>query len=215
MSEQADELWGFVEDGRCPRWNDVIWQIVPQATELSWAEVHILSGKTRMVGLRRMLILVKVARWSTQSFGHNTSTWQTHTHIHRQPRRDNSRPNALRTDRHGQEQYLLCRHSQRTGNYSQVNERGSGVGSKLKLRRFSCERGLDRDMHRTDCRTSGRNKKPEIEMKWIELSKASDKQGLSRRWKSETRTSGIQMNRIENRIGSSPLRIELQRSASK
>jgi len=31
--------------------------------------------------------LVKVARWSTQSFGHNTSTWRTH----RQPRRHSKR----------------------------------------------------------------------------------------------------------------------------
>jgi len=37
--------------------------------------------------------LVKVAWWSTQSFGHNTSTWQTY----RQPRRHSkSRANALR-----------------------------------------------------------------------------------------------------------------------
>jgi len=46
-------------------------------------------GKLERLGYN----LVKVAWWSTQSFGNNTSTWQTH----RQPRRySNSRPYALR-----------------------------------------------------------------------------------------------------------------------
>jgi len=34
------------------------------------------TGKLEWLGYN----LVKVARWSTQSFGHNTSTWQTHIH---------------------------------------------------------------------------------------------------------------------------------------
>jgi len=36
------------------------------------------TGKLEWLGYN----LVKVARWSTQSFGHNTSTWQTHTDSH-------------------------------------------------------------------------------------------------------------------------------------
>jgi len=53
--------------------------------------VHIWHGKTRTAGLQ----MVKVAWWSTQSFGHNTSTWQTY----RQPRRrrhSKCRANVLR-----------------------------------------------------------------------------------------------------------------------
>jgi len=50
--------------------------------------VHIWYEKTRLD-----YNPVKVIWWSTQLFGHNTSTWQTH----RQPRRhSNSRPNGLR-----------------------------------------------------------------------------------------------------------------------
>jgi len=51
--------------------------------------VHSWYGKTKWLGYN----LVKVAWWSTQSFGHNTSTWRTH----RQPRRHSKcRANALR-----------------------------------------------------------------------------------------------------------------------
>jgi len=50
---------------------------LPRPTSLSFDVLNegdrIWCGKTRMAGYN----LVKVAWWSTQSFGHNTSTWQT------------------------------------------------------------------------------------------------------------------------------------------
>jgi len=52
----------------------------PEWVGYPWAVGFIFGvGKLEWLGYN----LVKVAWWSTQSFGHNTSTWQTH----RQPRR--------------------------------------------------------------------------------------------------------------------------------
>jgi len=60
-----------------------IWR--PQWGEFPWAIRFIFDmGKLEWMGDS----LVKVAWWSTRSFGHNTSTWQTHNHFRdRQPRR--------------------------------------------------------------------------------------------------------------------------------
>jgi len=61
-----------------------------------------MTGSPRATGMRKLewrdYNLVKVAWWSTQLFGHNTSKWQTHRQPHRQARRhSNSRRNALRS----------------------------------------------------------------------------------------------------------------------
>jgi len=76
------DLLVWLSDFYCPKWRPQWGGSTPSY------RVHIGMEKLEWLGYN----LVKVAWWSTQSFEHNTSTWQTHG----QPRRHSKcRANAL------------------------------------------------------------------------------------------------------------------------